>query len=200
MPALQILRLPNDHTAGGRAGSPTPQAYFADNDLALGRIVEALSKTEFWKSTVIFVVEDDAQNGPDHVDSHRAPFLVISPWVEGGVHHRWTNTTDVIATMTEILGLGSLSQFDYYGRPLRGIWRAQPDLRPYTALTPTTPLDEKNPAAGPDARASRKLDLRFEDSGQDDLFNHILWDIVKGRDVPYPGTNRMSALEWKRGR
>jgi len=199
MPALQILRLPNDHTAGGRAGSPTPEAYFADNDLALGRIVEALSKTPFWESTVIFVVEDDSQNGPDHVDSHRAPFLVISPWAQPGVNHRWTNTTDVIATMTEILGLGSLSQFDYYGRPLRDIWRKRPDTKPYAALKPVTPLDQKNPSAGPDAEASRALDLRFEDSGQDDLFNRILWSIVKGHDVPYPGTNRMSALEWKRG-
>ncbi|MCG6955522.1 MAG: beta-propeller fold lactonase family protein, partial [Gemmatimonadetes bacterium] len=200
MPALQILRLPNDHTAGGSAGSPTPEAYFADNDLALGRIVEALSKTQFWQSTVIFIVEDDSQNGPDHVDSHRAPFLVISPWVQPGVHHRWTNTTDVIATMTEILDLGSLSQFDYYGRPLRDIWRDHPDTSPYTALKPLTPLDQKNPSAGPDAEASRALDLRFEDSGQDDLFNRILWSVIKGHDVPYPGINRMSALEWKRGR
>ena len=199
MPALQILRLPNDHTAGGRAGAPTPQAYFADNDLALGRIVAALSKTEFWGSTVLFVVEDDAQNGPDHVDSHRSPFLVISPWARPGVNHRWTNTTDVIATMAEILDLGSLSQFDFYGRPLRGIWRDKPDLAPYTALTPSTPLDQKNPSTGPDAQASRKLDLRFEDMSNDSLFNHILWDIIKGRNVPYPGTSRMSALEWKRG-
>jgi YVTN family beta-propeller protein len=199
MPALQILRLPNDHTAGGQGGAPTPRAYFADNDLALGRIVEGLSKTPFWKSTVMFVLEDDSQNGPDHVDSHRSPMLVISPWSERGVHHRWTNTTDVIATMTEILGLGSLSQFDFYGRPLRDIWSAQPDLSPYTALVPAQSLGEKNPTEGEDAEASRALDLRFEDSGQDDLFNHILWSIIKGHDVPYPGITRMSALEWKRG-
>ncbi|HSG09954.1 MAG TPA: beta-propeller fold lactonase family protein [Longimicrobiales bacterium] len=200
MPQFQILRLPNDHTAGGRGGAPTPQAYMADNDLALGRIIEALSRTPFWENTVVFVLEDDAQNGPDHVDSHRSVFLAISPWTERGVHHRWTNTTDVVATMTEILDLGSLSQFDFYGRPLRGIWADEADTRPYTALVPETPLDQRNPAGGQDAEASEELDLRFEDSGQDDLFNEILWRIIKGDDVPYPGATRMSALEWKRGR
>ncbi|MFQ5536538.1 MAG: SMP-30/gluconolactonase/LRE family protein [Gemmatimonadota bacterium] len=199
MPALQILRLPNDHTAGGRAGSPTPRAYVADNDLALGRIIEALSRSRFWKSTAVFVLEDDAQNGPDHVDSHRSVFFVVSPWARRGVYHRWTNTTDVIATMTEILGLGSLSQFDYFGRPLRHIWAARPDTTPYTALRPTVSLDERNPETGEAAEASAQLDLRFEDSGQDELFNRILWRIIKGPKVPYPGTTRMSALEWKRG-
>ncbi len=199
MPRFQIVRLPNDHTAGGRAGAPTPRAYMADNDLALGRMIEALSRTPFWKSSAVFVLEDDAQNGPDHVDSHRSVLLVISPWSQRGVHHRWTNTTDVLATMTELLGLGSLSQFDFYGRPLRGIWADEPDPRPYVALVPETPLDERNPTGGEDAEASEKLDLRFEDSGQDDFFNEILWRMIKGRDVPYPGPSRMSALEWKRG-
>ncbi len=134
MPAFQILRLPNDHTAGGTAGARTPRANVADNDLALGRIVQALSNTPFWQNTAVFVLEDDAQNGPDHVDSHRSVLLVISPWSQRGVHHRWTNTTDVVATMTEILGLGSLSQFDFYGRPLRGVWADAPDLTPYEAL------------------------------------------------------------------
>jgi YVTN family beta-propeller protein len=199
MPRFQIVRLPNDHTAGGKAGAPTPRAYVADNDLALGRMIEALSRTPFWESTVVFVLEDDAQNGPDHVDSHRSVLLVVSPWSQRGVHHRWTNTTDVVATMTEILGLGSLSQFDFHGRPLRGIWADQPDRSPYVALVPAQRLDERNPAEGPGAEASEALDLRFEDSGQDDFFNEILWRMLKGADVPYPGPSRMSALEWKRG-
>jgi YVTN family beta-propeller protein len=199
MPRFQILRLPNDHTAAGKAAAPTPRAYVADNDLALGRIVEALSRTPFWESTAAFVLEDDAQSGPDHVDSHRSVLMVISPWSQRGVHHRWTNTTDVLATMTEILGIGSLSQFDFHGRPLRGIWTEKPDLSPYTALRPAQSLDERNPAGGEDAEASEALDLRFEDSGQDDLFNDILWRMLKGPEVPYPGPSRMSALEWKRG-
>ncbi len=199
MPRLQILRLPNDHTAGGRAGSLTPQAFVADNDLALGRIVEGLSRSPFWESTVVFVLEDDAQNGPDHVDSHRSVLLVISPYSRGGVVHRWTNTTDVVATMTEILGLGSLSQFDFYGRPLRGTWTRQPNLTPYSALVPEQSRTATNPADGIDAEESAQLDLRFEDSGQDELFNRILWRMIKGPDVPYPGVSRMPALEWKRG-
>ncbi len=200
VPGLMIVRLPNDHTAGARAGAPTPRAYVADNDLALGRIVEAISRSPVWKETAIFVVEDDAQNGPDHVDSHRSVLLAISPYLRPGVHHRFTNTTDVLATMEEILGLSALSQFDYYGRPLRDVWTTTPDLRPYVALTPGVPLTERNPSSGREARASARLDLDFEDLANEDLFNHILWRTIKGAQVPYPGTTRMSALEFKRSR
>ena len=199
MPSLMIVRLPNDHTAGARAGSPTPQAYMADNDLALGRIVEAISKSPFWKNTLIAVLEDDAQNGPDHVDSHRSVLLMISAYSRPGTVHRFTNTTDVLATMEEVLKLDALSQFDHYGRPLREIWMKEPDLRPYTALIPSVSLNDRNPAAGRDADESAKLDLEFEDVAEEDSFNRILWRTIKGANVPYPGTNRMSALEWKRG-
>jgi hypothetical protein len=195
MPALEIVRLPNDHTSGARAGLPTPQAAFADNDLALGRMVEALSRSPFWRSTVMFVLEDDAQNGPDHVDSHRSPLLVISAWNRPGTVHRFANTTDVIRTMEEILGLQSLSHFDGFGRPLREIWAAEPDLAPYTALVPEQRLDELNPPNTPAARASARLDLRREDVADEDLFNRILWEVIKGPGVPYPGPRRMPALE-----
>ena len=199
MPSLMIVRLPNDHTSGARAGAPTPQAYMADNDLALGRIVEAISKSPFWKTTLIAVLEDDAQNGPDHVDSHRSVLLMISAYSRGGTVHRFTNTTDILATMEEVLGLDALSQFDHYGRPLREIWTKEPDTRPYTALVPSVPLDAKNPSGGRGARESAKLDLDFEDVADEAAFNRILWHAIKGETVPYPGTNRMSALEWKRG-
>ena len=168
----------------------------ADNDLALGRIIEALTKSPFWKNTVVFVIEDDAQDGPDHVDSHRSPLLVISPYTRGKVFHRFANTTDVLATIEEILGLGRLSSFDHYGRPLREIWETTPDLRPYTALRPSVPLDEKNPKRGAMAEASKQLTLENEDTSNDDLFNRILWKTIKG-DQPYPGPKRMSALEAK---
>jgi YVTN family beta-propeller protein len=199
MPALMIVRLPRDHTVGARAGAPTPQAYMADNDLALGRIVEAISKSPFWRNTLIVVLEDDAQNGPDHVDSHRSVLLTISAYSRGGVIHRFTNTTDVLATMEEVLGLDALSQFDHYGRPLREIWTKEPDLRPYTALVPSVSLDARNPSRGRGARESAKLDFEFEDVADEVTFNRILWRAIKGDTVPYPGTNRMSALEWKRG-
>jgi YVTN family beta-propeller protein len=199
MPTLEIVRLPNDHTAGASAGMPTPRAYFADNDLALGRIIEALSRSPFWKSTVVFVLEDDAQDGPDHVDSHRSPLLVISPYNRGRVLHRFTNTTDVLATIEDILHLGRMSQFDQYGRPLRDIWESTPDLRPYVALTPGVPLRELNPQRGAMAEASKALTLKKEDTSDDDVFNRILWTTIKG-DTPYPGTRRMSAFEVKDAR
>jgi hypothetical protein len=172
----------------------------ADNDLALGRVIEALSNSPFWRSTVVFVLEDDAQNGPDHVDSHRSPLLVISPYSRRGVVHRFANTTDVIATIAEILRLGTLSQFDYYGRPLRDVWTDTPDLTPYRALPAGVSLDERNPERGPGAGESARLDLRFEDASDDELFNRILWTAIKGERVPYPGATRMSALEARRGR
>jgi len=199
MPALEILALPNDHTSGSTANRPTPRAYMADNDLALGRIVEALSKSPFWKNTVVFVLEDDAQDGPDHVDSHRSPLLVVSAWNRGKVFHRFANTSDVVATIEEILGLGTMSQFDHYGRPLREIWESTPDLAPYTALRSSIPLDQKNPPRTALAEASKKLRLDKVDMADENLFNHILWSAIKG-DTPYPGATRMSALEAKLSR
>jgi hypothetical protein len=194
MPALEIVRLPNDHTSGASAGKPTPRAYLADNDLALGRIIEALSRSPFWKNTVVFVLEDDAQDGPDHVDSHRSPLFVISPYSRAGVVHRFANTTDVLRTIEEILGLDALSQFDHYGRPLREIWSDTPDLRPWTALMPGVSLEEKNPANTRGARQSSQLDLRIEDVADEGLFNRILWETVKP-GVPYPGSRRGATLE-----
>ncbi|MEP6690413.1 MAG: bifunctional YncE family protein/alkaline phosphatase family protein [Gemmatimonadaceae bacterium] len=202
MPALEVVRLPNDHTFGVEVGKATPRASFADNDLALGRLIEGLSKSPFWKSTVVFVLEDDAQDGPDHVDSHRSPMLVISPYAKAGVVHRFANTTDVIATMVEILKLGNLSQFDYYGAPLRDIWTTAPDLTPYVALTPQQSLDDKNAPKAPvptGAARQSKLDFSHEDRIDDDRFNRVLWKALKG-DAPYPGPTRMSSLEWTRAR
>jgi len=196
MPALEILDLPNDHTSGATAGRPTPRAYMADNDLALGRIVEALTKSLFWKNTVVFVLEDDAQDGPDHVDSHRSPLLVISAYNRGKVFHRFANTSDVVATIEDILGLGRMSQFDHYGRPLREIWETTADLTPYVALRSSIPLDQKNPQRGALAEASKKLALDKVDQADEQLFNRILWGAIKG-DKPYPGPTRMSALEAK---
>jgi len=155
-----------------------------------------LSKSPFWKNTVVFVLEDDAQAGTDHVDSHRSPLLVISAYNRGKVFHRFANTTDVVATIEDILGLRRMSQFDHYGRPLREIWETTPDLTPYTHLMSSVPLDEKNPKRGALAEASKQLVLDKPDMSNDDLFNRILWGAIKG-DQPYPGPTRMSALEAK---
>jgi hypothetical protein len=197
MPAFEMVWLPSDHTAGASAGKPTPRAYMADNDLALGRIVEGLSASPFWKSTVVFVLQDDAQDGPDHVDSHRSVLLVISPYSRAGVVHRFINTTDVLSTIETILGLSPLSQFDYYGRPLAGLFARTPDLTPYHALTPDVPPGETNP---PDqnARLSARLDLSRPDAADETLFNQVLWRAVKGGEPPPPA--RLPLLEIQRGR
>ncbi|HEX9484654.1 MAG TPA: alkaline phosphatase family protein [Gemmatimonadaceae bacterium] len=194
MPALEIIRLPNDHTSGAAAGMPTPRAAVADNDLALGRMIEALSRSPFWTKTAVFVLEDDAQNGPDHVDSHRSPLLVISPWVRAGVVHRFANTTDVLRTIEELLGLDALSHFDHFGRPLRDIWSAQADPSPYAAIVPSQRLDERNPGGTRGARESQTLDLRVEDAADEALFNRVIWEATKP-GVPYPGSRRAASLD-----
>ena len=185
VPALTILRLPNDHTAGAKPGSPTPRACVADNDLALGRVIETLSRSRVWATTVVFVLEDDAQDGPDHVDSHRSPLLVVSAYGRPGVVHRFANTTDVLATIDRILGLGAMSNFDRFGRPLVEGFAATPDTRPYTALIPSVPRDEVNRDSTKVARLSARLDLSREDSADQALFNRILWRVVKGSERPY---------------
>jgi hypothetical protein len=200
LPALEILYLPRDHTAGARPGWSTPKACFADNDLALGRVVEAVSRSPYWKDTVFFVLEDDAQDGPDHVDSHRSVLLVVSAYNRAGVVHRFVNTTDVFATMEEILGLQPLSQFDFYGRPLRELFGDKPDLRPFAALRPGQSLDEVNPQQGANAQTSLLLNLDEPDAADEETFNHLLWREIKGEGVPYPQSKRISSLEMTRAR
>ena len=199
LPALEILHLPGDHTLGARPGRPTPNACMADNDFALGRMVEAVSNSVYWKDTVFFVLEDDAQDGPDHVDSHRSVLLVISAYNRGAVAHRFVNTTDVFATMEEILGLDKLSRFDYYGRPLRDIFNDKPDLMPYAALRSAQRFDELNPEKGPNVKASLELNLDRVDEANEDAFNRILWSELKGAQA-YPDLKRMSSLEVARAR
>ncbi|MGI8508510.1 MAG: hypothetical protein ACR2MQ_04220 [Gemmatimonadaceae bacterium] len=200
MPALEIVYLPRDHTAGTRPGWCTPRACVADNDLALGRMVDALSHSAFWKSTLMLVVEDDAQSGTDHVDSHRSIMLAVSPYTHSGTVHRFVNTTDVLATIEEVLGLAPLSQFDRYGRPLHDVWSATPDLRPYSAIQPAQRVDERNPSRGVAAEESRNLNLAEADRVDDMQFNRLLWRAIKGARTPYPTTRRASTLDFARDR
>jgi DNA-binding beta-propeller fold protein YncE len=195
MPTLEVLHLPCDHTSGARPGKPTPRAQMADNDLALARIVEAISKSPFWKNTVVFVLEDDAQAGPDHVDSHRSVMLAISAYNRPGTLHRFVNTTDVMATIEEILGLEPLSQFDNFGRPLREIFQKDAELTPYEPIVPRTSLEELNPENGPAAKQSMLLDLDSPDASDDDLFNRILWQVIKGDVLPYPAPRQIPVRE-----
>ncbi|NWG12256.1 MAG: hypothetical protein HXY20_01840 [Acidobacteria bacterium] len=194
LPNFMIMLLPNDHTSGTRPGSPTPRAMVADNDLALGRIVEAVSKSRFWPETAIFVTEDDPQAGLDHVDGHRTIGLVISPYTRRGeVIHSNYNQVSMIRTMELILGLPHMNQLDLVADAMSDCFQDKPDLRPYTALPNNIPLDEMNPPlrALRGARrywAQRSMELDFEDvdRADEDTLNRILWHSVKGYSTPYP--------------
>jgi DNA-binding beta-propeller fold protein YncE len=190
-PRLIILRLPNDHTQGARFGKPTPTAYVADNDLALGRVVEAVSKSKFWKETALFVVEDDAQNGSDHVDAHRTVALVISPYARhGAVDSSLYSTTSMLRTIELILGLKPMSHFDAAARPMYVSFQAQADTRPYTHRVPETDMSAKNKRTAFGARRSARLDFGKEDAVDDLVLNDIIWKSVRGRRSPMPAPVR----------
>jgi DNA-binding beta-propeller fold protein YncE len=181
MPKLMFLRLGNDHTSGTAPGKIAPLAAFADNDYALGLIVEAVSKSRFWPSTAIFVLEDDAQNGPDHVDSHRSPALVISPWAKrGAVVSLMYNTTSVLRTMELILGLRPMTVFDAGARPMAAVFQSKPDGRPYAADKPRIPLTDRNPAQSATSARSSRLDFADADLIDEDELNDILWVAIRG--------------------
>ena len=146
MPRLMLVRLPNDHTAGRAPGKPTPAAMMAEHDYALGRLVEAVSKSRFWPQTAIFIVEDDAQDGADHIDSHRAPAFVVSPYARRGfVDDTFYSTPSVLRTVELILGLRPMTQFDAAAPPLASAFTAEPNATPYEAVRPKQSFDETNP-------------------------------------------------------
>ncbi len=194
MPNLLYMSLPCDHTEGTRPDFPTPRAMVADNDRALGRIVEAVSHSKFWPKTCIFVVEDDPQDGLDHVDGHRTVALVISPYTRRGhVDHAQYNQVGMVKTIELVLGLPPMNQLDLAAAPLRGCFQETPDLKPFTALPNRIPLDEMNPPLeklrGKQrfwAEKSLALDLDRGDRADEDTLNRILWHSVKGYDAPYP--------------
>ncbi len=191
MPRLIILRLPNDHTSGTRPGSPTVFAQVADNDLALGRVVEGLSKSKFWPRLAIFVVEDDAQNGSDHVDAHRTVALAISPYIrKKSVDSSMYSTASMLRTIELILGLDPMSQFDAAARPMWAAFDAKPDPAPYAVRPPGVDLKERNERNAPGAEASLKLNLDKEDQADDLVFNDIIWKAVKGKDAIMPAPVR----------
>ena len=193
-PNLVYVFLPGDHTNGTRPGSPTPRAMVADNDLALGRVVEAVSRSKFWPKTCILVTEDDPQNGFDHVDGHRTVGMAISPYTRrGAVDSTCYNQTGMVKTIELMLGLPPMTQMDLAATPMRGCFRAAPDLTPYTAAKNVVPLDEMNkPLAKLSGRerywAEKSVALAFEkeDEADEDTLNRILWHAVRG-DATYPG-------------
>lgn len=187
MPRFITLRLGNDHTSGPSPGKIAPKSAVADNDYALGLLVEAVSRSRFWPFTAIFVLEDDAQNGSDHVDSHRAPAFVLSPYTRGrGLDSTMYNTVSVLRTIEHILGLRPMTIHDATARPMWTVFLTKPDARPYRAERPRVPLDERNPQSSPLAARSARLDLSEADRIDDDEMNQILWRALRGTEPPPP--------------
>jgi hypothetical protein len=194
-PQLVFICLPNDHTSGTSRNCPTPAATVADNDLAFGRIVEALSHSKFWREMAIFGIEDDPQNGFDHVSGYRTTAYVASPFARrGAVVSTQYNTTSLLRTLEQILGLPPMNQFDASAVPMFDCFTDTPDFSPFSAVPNQVPLDEMNPdpqaihdpLLRKNALASGRLDFRRVDACPEDVLNRILWHAMKGSQAPYP--------------
>jgi YVTN family beta-propeller protein len=193
LPKLVLLLLYDDHTSGTAPGFPTPRAQVADNDLALGRIVEAISKSRYWKESAIFVTEDDSQDGLDHVDGHRSVGLAISPYTRhGAVDSNFYTIANMFRTIEQILGLPPSNQYARAAQPMFTTFTAKRDLTPYTALPNNIPLNEMNPGLSALNGLQRELaefslamDKSAPDSAPADLLNRAIWHSVKGFDTPY---------------
>lgn len=195
LPNLIIIWLPNDHTSGTKPGVPTPEAQVADNDLAMGQIFSAVSHSIFWSNTCIFAVEDDPQNGWDHVSGYRTTAYVASPYTKrNAVVATQYNQTSLLRTMELILGVPPMNQMDATATPMFDCFTSTPDYTPFESVANNIPLDQmnkrpeqiKDSQLRKDAYVSAKLPLDKEDQCPEDLFNHILWRAVKGSQVPYP--------------
>jgi DNA-binding beta-propeller fold protein YncE len=194
-PHLSIICLPNDHTSGTKPNFPTPEAQVADNDLALGRIVEAISRSRFWPQTCIFVIEDDPQSGWDHVSGFRTTAYVASPYTRrGAAVSTQYNQTSILRTIELMLGLPPMNQLDAMATPMTDCFAHTPNLTPFVALPSNIPLDQMNPEAKKvsdpllrkNAYASARLPLDQIDKCPEDLLNRILWHAMKGAQMPYP--------------
>ena len=194
-PNLSIICLPNNHTSGTSAGLPTPAAHVADNDLAFGQIVEAISQSRFWTNTCILAIEDDPQNGWDHVSGYRTTAFVISPYTKRrAVVSNNYNQTGLIRTLELILGLPPMNQMDASASPMSACFTNTPDFTPYTAVPNRVPLDELNPPAKAVhdpllrhyAQVSATLPLHKMDACPEDVLNRILWHAQKGAHALYP--------------
>jgi hypothetical protein len=187
MPRLQIVRLPADHTAGAHLGDWTPEAMVADNDLAVGRVVEGLSRSKFWPQTAVFIVEDDAQSGPDHVDAHRTTAYVAGPQVKHGFVDSTAYTTcSMLRTIELILGIAPLSQFDAAAVPMRASFQAQAEVTPFRSLPSRIDLNARNVARTAAAAQSARFNLTREDAIDDQVFNRVIWAAVRGAADPMP--------------
>jgi len=195
MPTVQFVYLPRDHTVGTATGAFSPQAMVADNDQALGTLVETVSHSRFWKDTAIFVIEDDAQDGPDHVDGHRTVALAISPYTQTGkVDSTRYSTVSMLRTMELIVGAEPLTQFDALARPMRKAFTRRPDFRSFDALSPKVSLTEINAPDAPLAAEMRRMDFTRPDAADRHLLNEAIWQSVRGRGHRMPAVRNAVAV------
>jgi YVTN family beta-propeller protein len=178
LPALTILRLPNDHTAGTYPGALSPQAFVAQNDHALGRVVDVVSHSRYWGSTVIMAIEDDSQNGPDHVDDQRTTFYLASPYAAPGVHHAQYTTSSVVRTIELLLGLPPMTIYDALAPPMYDAFTLQPDMRPYDVIGPQIDDTVKNSPHAYGAELSKHMDFRHADAADPRVLNDILAHVA----------------------
>ena len=196
VPHFSTIYLPNDHTSGLTKGDYSPMAQIADNDLALGRLVDHISHSPIWSRSAIFVLEDDAQDGPDHVDAHRSPAYVISPYIRrNSVNHTMYSTTAILRTMELILGLPPMSQYDAAATPLYSCFDTRPDTSAFNAVPAGVSIDTRNTAATPSALLSSRFDLTRADAVPDALLNEVLWKAVKGENSPVPAPRRSAFVK-----
>lgn len=199
LPRLNTVRLINDHTEGLRKGKPTPFAHVADNDLAVGLFIEHLSKSPVWKESVVFIIEDDAQNGPDHVDAHRSTAYVAGPFVKRGfVDHTMYSTTSMLRTIELILGMPPMTQFDAAATPMYRCFTNQPDYTSFTHVPANINLNDKNGVDNILSKLSEGFDMSKEDAVPDLLFNEVLWKGIKGMHRPFPGPRRAAFVQLKK--
>lgn len=191
VPQFSTIRLSSDHTSGQKLGKYSPTAAMADNDLALGQLVEHISNSSIWKESAIFVLEDDAQNGPDHVDAHRSPAFVISPYtIRNSVNSSMYSTSGMLRTMELILGLPPMSQYDAAARPMFECFTSTPDLKPYRVKPALVDLKERNVARNKSAERSEKWNFAREDSAPDIDLNEVVWKSIKGESSEMPAPRR----------
>lgn len=201
VPRFNSVRLSNDHTSGQRKGAISPTAAVADNDLAVGRFIQHLSESPIWKESAVFILEDDAQNGPDHVDAHRSPVYVVSPYVKrNAVIHAMYSTSGVLRTIELILGLPPMSQYDAAAMPLFECFTAKPDFTPYKAKQAEVDLEQRNIANNESSRRSESFNLAKEDAAPDLDLNEVVWKYVKGENsvMPAPKRSAFVILEKKK--
>ncbi|MGZ3517807.1 MAG: hypothetical protein ACXVAM_11595 [Vulcanimicrobiaceae bacterium] len=179
LPSLEIVYFPNDHTSGSKAGEPTPEAYVATNDLAVGQLVDAVSHSKYWGTTAIFAVEDDAQNGPDHVSNQRSTFYIASPYAHAGVRHDHYSTVSVVRTIELLLGIAPLSIYDRTALPLYAAFGAKADLRPYVAIKPSVDMNARNQKTAYGAALSARIDFAHPDEVDPAQLNDIIAHNVR---------------------